>query len=127
MEHLYECISLLVIKGEDKYSYVLYHVTGGAKLELLMLGVNLTTIERIKESLQECYLRIRNKSEIIYELIDVKQEQNETSMKFSDKLLKLGRELQKVENQRVEIVVEEKLNLYQIKAGYVQFGEEYLI
>ena len=64
-----------------------------------MLGINITTIEGIKESLQERYLRIRNKSEIIYELMGTKQEQYETSMEFSDKLLKLGRELKKVENQ----------------------------
>ena len=67
--------------------------TGGAKLELSKLGVNITTIEVIKESLQEGYLLIRNKSEIIYELMGTNQEQNETSMEFSDKLLKLGREL----------------------------------
>ena len=64
-----------------------------------MLGINLTTIEGIKESLKERYLRIRNKSEIIDEMMGTKQEQNETSIEFSDKLLKLGSELKKVENQ----------------------------
>ena len=71
-----------------------------------MLGVKLTTIEGIKESLQERYLRIRNKSEIIYELMGTKQEQNDTSMEFSNKLLKLGKELKKVDNKWEEIVVE---------------------
>ena len=33
------CISLLGIKGEEAASYELYHITGGAKLELSMLGV----------------------------------------------------------------------------------------
>ena len=38
-------ISLLGIQGEEAASYALYHVTvRGAKLELLMLGVKLTTI-----------------------------------------------------------------------------------
>ena len=50
-----------------------------------MLWVNLTTIEGIKDNLQERYLRIRNKGEIIYELIGTKQEMNETSMEFSEK------------------------------------------
>ena len=80
--NLDECISLLGIKGEEAASYALYHVTGDAKLELSMLGVILTTIEVIKESLQERYLRIRNKSEIIYEFMGTKQEQNETYMQF---------------------------------------------
>ena len=35
-----------------------------------------------------------------------KQEQNETSMEFSNKLLKLGRELKKVDNKWEEIAVE---------------------
>ena len=49
-----------------------------------MLGVTLTTIEGIKDSLQERYLRIRNKSEISYELMGTKQGHNETSIEFSD-------------------------------------------
>ena len=51
LRDLYECISLLGIKGEEAASYALYHVTGGATLELSILGVNLTTIEGIKDSL----------------------------------------------------------------------------
>ena len=45
LSNLDECISLLGIQGEEAASYALYHVTGGAKLELSMLVVNLTTIE----------------------------------------------------------------------------------
>ena len=90
-----EYIILLGIKGEEAASYALYYVTGDAKLYLSMLGVNLTTIQGIKESFQEGYLRIRNRSEIIYELMGTKQGYNETSMEFSDKLLKLGMELKK--------------------------------
>ena len=40
--------------------------------------------------------------EIIYELMGTKQEHNETSMEFSNKLLKLGRELKKVDNKWAE-------------------------
>ena len=71
-----------------------------------MLGVNLTTIKVIKESLQEGYLRIRNRSEIIYNLMGTKQGYNETSMEFSNQLLKLGMELKKVDNQWEEIIGE---------------------
>ena len=70
-----------------------------------MLGDNLTTIKGIKDSLQEGYLIIRNRSEIMYELMGTKQGYNETSIEFSDKLLKLGMELKKVDNQWEEIVV----------------------
>ena len=116
MRDLDECISLLGIKGEETVSYALYHVTGDAKLYLSMLGVNLTTIKGIKESLQEGYLRIRNRSEIMYELMGTKQGYNETSIEFSDKLLKLGMELKKVDNQWEEIVVESfKRNLINIR------------
>ena len=38
--------------------------------------------------------------------MDTKKEQNDTSMEFSDKLLKLSRELKKVENKWEEICVE---------------------
>ena len=93
-----ECISLLGINGEKVASYVLYHVNGDAKLYLSMLGFNLTTIKGIKESFQEGYMRIRNRSEIIYELMGTKQGYNETSMEFLDKLLKFGMELKKVDN-----------------------------
>ena len=80
------------------------------------IGVKLTTIEGIKESLQERYLIIRNKSEIINALMGTKQEQNETSMEFSNKLLKLGRELKKVDNKWEEIVVESlRRNLIDIR------------
>ena len=48
--NLDECICLLGIKGEEAASYALYHITGGAMLELSILGVKLTTIEGIKES-----------------------------------------------------------------------------
>ena len=114
LRDLDECISLLGIKGAA--SYALYHVTGDAKLYLSMLGVNLTTIKGIKESLQEGYLRIRNRSAIIYELMGTKQGYNETSMEFSDKLLKLGMELKKVDNQWKEIVVESlRINLINIR------------
>ena len=45
-----------------------------------------------------------------------KQEQNETSMEFSNKLLKLGRELKKVDNKWEEIVVESlRRNLIDIR------------
>ena len=70
-----------------------------------MLGDNLTTIKGIKDSLQEGYLIIRNRSEIMYELMGTKKGYNETSIEFSDKLLKLGMELKKVDNQWEEIVV----------------------
>ena len=116
LRDLDECISLLGIKGEEAAPYALYHVTGDAKLYLSMLGDNLTTIKGIKESLQEDYLRIRNRSEIIYELTGTKQGYNETSMEFSDKFLKLGMELKKVENQWEEIVVESlRRNLINIR------------
>ena len=52
--------SLLGIQGGETALYALYHVTGGAKLELSMLGVNLTIMERIKESLQKRYNVIYN-------------------------------------------------------------------
>ena len=106
LRYLDECISLLGIKGEEAAPYAFYHVTGDAKLYLSMLGDNLTTIKGIKESLQEGYLRIRNRSEIIYELMGTKQGYNKTSMVFSDKLLKLAMELKNIENQWEEIVVE---------------------
>ena len=51
LRDLDECISLLGITGEEAASYALYHVTGDAKLYLSMLGVNLTTIGGIEESL----------------------------------------------------------------------------
>ena len=84
-----------------------------------MLGVNLTTIKGIKESLQKGYLRIRNRSllyRIIYELMGTRQGYNETSMEFSDKLLKLGMEFKKIDNQWEEIVVESlRRNLINIR------------
>ena len=72
LRDLDEYISLLGITGEEAASYALYQVTGDAKLYFSMLEVNLTTIRGIKESLQEGYLRIRNRSEIMYELMCTK-------------------------------------------------------
>ena len=116
LRDLDDSISLLGIKEEEAAPYALYHVTGDARLYLSMLGDNLTTIKGIKESLQEGYLMIRNRSEIIYELMGTKQGYNETSMVFSDKLLKLGMELKKVDNKWEEIVVESlRRNLINMK------------
>ena len=42
-----ECVSLLGFKGEEASGFILYHIRGGAKLELSMLGEALLSMQAI--------------------------------------------------------------------------------
>ena len=47
-----ECVSLLNYKGEKAAAYILYHIRGGAKIQLSMLGDGLLSKEVIFKGLR---------------------------------------------------------------------------
>ena len=85
-----ECVDLLGHKGEDAAGYILYHIRGGAKLELSMLGNKLLNKEHIFNSLRERCSSRRSRGERLHDLVDRKQREGENITMFIDAILKLG-------------------------------------
>ena len=101
-----ECVKLLGMKGEEAAGYVLFHIRGGAKLELSMLGEKLMVKENIFEALRRRYMCKRSRCEIMREMAERKQGIGEGMTAYADDLLRMGRELEEVDKDWERILVD---------------------
>ena len=82
-------MKLLKLTKEDAASFLLYHITGGPKLELCQLMGELTDKSAIFEMLRGRYgIRVM-KGERIYELVNRKQKKEENITTYADSILRL--------------------------------------
>ena len=91
-----ECVRLRGMKGDEAAGYILYHIQGGAKLELCSQIEVVTCIDKIFK-----VLRDRDGScgsgERLRELVGRKQRVGECIMEFSDELFRLGMRVKEVD------------------------------
>ena len=88
-----ECVSLLGFKGEEAAGFILYHIRGGAKLELSMLGEALLSKQAIFKGLRNRCKQKRARGERLRVMVERRQGEEESITSFADDILRLGVEL----------------------------------
>ena len=90
-----ECVQLLGHNGEEAAAYILYHIRGGAKIELSMLGEGLLTKKKDGDfkGLRNRGTQKRARGERLRVMVERRQGEEEGITSFADGILRLGLEL----------------------------------
>ena len=100
------CIAIKGLKEDAAASYILYHLAGQARIEVLMLGEDLTKVDQIRKALLDRFEFENSINEIIYRIMARKQSSEEGVMEYLDAMLGLGLELKQQEEKWEGVVVE---------------------
>ena len=88
-----ECVILLGFKGEEAAGFIIYHIRGGAKLELSMLSEALLSKQAIFKGLRNRCKQKRARGERLRVMVERRQGGEESITSFADDILRLGVEL----------------------------------
>ena len=100
------CIEIKGLKKDGAASYLLYHVIGQARIVVLILGDDLTKVNKIKISLCDRFEFESSVNEIIYRIMARKQGTEEGLIEYLDVMLGLGLEFKQLEDKWEGVVVE---------------------
>ena len=100
------CIKIKGLKNDSAASYLLYHLIGQARIEVLMLGEDLTKVDKIKIALCDRFELESSANEIIYRIMARKQGMEEGMIEYLDVMLGLGLEFKQLEEKWEGVVVE---------------------
>ena len=100
------CIAIKGVKEDAAASYILYHLAGQARIEVLMLGEDLTKVDQIRKALLDRFEFENSINEIIYRIMARKQSSEEGVMEYLDAMLGLGLELKQQDEKWEGVVVE---------------------
>lgn len=85
-----ECIAIRKLVKEEAASFMLYHIEGDAKMEVMMMCGDVTSTTKIMETLEERYLSETSLNEVIYRIMARKQLEGESNVEYMAEMLKLG-------------------------------------
>ena len=110
------CIEIKVLKIDGATSYLLYHLIGQARIEVLVLGDDLAKLDKIKIDILYRYIKYISKydrfefessvNEILYRIMARKQGMEEGLIEYLDVMLGLGLEFKELEEKWEGVVVE---------------------
>ena len=113
-----ECVRLRGMKGDEAVVYILYHIQGGAKLELCSQIEDVTCIDKLFKVLRDRDGSCGSKGERLRELVGRKQRVGECIMEFSDELFRLGMRVKEVDGWKDLMAEVFRSNLIDEKVRY---------